>query len=146
PLHLWLPRAHAGAPAAASAILSALVVKGSFLIVLRLWFDVLPAGPGRPAATVLAALGASAILVGSAMALRQERLKLLIAYSTIAQIGYLFLIFPLATGNGVTPPWATIAWTGGILQLLAHAFAKAGMFMAAGVAAEAFGHDRIEAL
>jgi formate hydrogenlyase subunit 3/multisubunit Na+/H+ antiporter MnhD subunit len=146
PLHLWLPRAHAGAPAAASAILSALVVKGSFLIVLRLWFDVLPAGPGLHAATMLGALGAAAILVGSAMALRQERLKLLIAYSTIAQIGYLFLVFPLATGTGATPPWASIAWTGGILQLLAHAFAKAGMFMAAGVAAETLGHDRIDGL
>ena len=53
PLHLWLPPAHAGAPAPASAVLSALVVKGSFFIIVRLWFDVMPggAGPGRrPAA------------------------------------------------------------------------------------------------
>ena len=53
PLHLWLPPAHAGAPAAASAVLSALVVKGSFFIVVRLWFDVMPALPalaGRAAA------------------------------------------------------------------------------------------------
>ena len=42
PLHLWLPPAHAGAPAAASAVLSALVVKGSFFIVVRLWFDAVP--------------------------------------------------------------------------------------------------------
>src|SRR5208282_4262641 len=42
PLHLWLPPAHAGAPPAASAVLSALVVKGSFFIVVRLWFDVMP--------------------------------------------------------------------------------------------------------
>jgi NADH:ubiquinone oxidoreductase subunit 5 (subunit L)/multisubunit Na+/H+ antiporter MnhA subunit len=42
PLHLWLPPAHAGAPAAASAVLSALVVKGSFFLVVRLWFDVMP--------------------------------------------------------------------------------------------------------
>ena len=40
PLHLWLPPAHAGAPAAASAVLSAVVVKGSFFLVVRLWFDV----------------------------------------------------------------------------------------------------------
>ena len=46
PLHLWLPPAHAGAPAAASAVLSALVVKGSFFIVVRLWFDVMPGLPG----------------------------------------------------------------------------------------------------
>ena len=43
PLHLWLPQAHAGAPAAASAVLSALVVKGSFFLIVRLWFDA-PAG------------------------------------------------------------------------------------------------------
>ena len=42
PLHLWLPPAHAGAPAAASAVLSAVVVKGSFFLVVRLWFDVMP--------------------------------------------------------------------------------------------------------
>src|SRR6202044_4253506 len=46
PLHLWLPPAHANAPAAASAVLSALVVKGSFFLVVRLWFDVLAPLPG----------------------------------------------------------------------------------------------------
>ena len=47
PLHLWLPPAHANAPAAASAMLSGLVVKGSFFLVVRLWFDALPASAGR---------------------------------------------------------------------------------------------------
>ncbi|WP_310389655.1 complex I subunit 5 family protein, partial [Roseateles sp.] len=96
PLHIWLPPAHAGAPAAASAILSALVVKGSWFLVVRLWFDVMPAVITLPAAQVLAGMGAAAIVVGSVVALRQQRLKLLVAYSTIAQIGYLFLMFPLA--------------------------------------------------
>ena len=50
PLHLWLPPAHAGAPAPASAVLSALVVKGSFFLILRLWFDVMPALLSLPAA------------------------------------------------------------------------------------------------
>ena len=57
PLHLWLPPAHAGAPAAASAILSGLVVKGSFFIVVRLWFNVMPGLPGFAATQLLAALG-----------------------------------------------------------------------------------------
>ncbi len=47
PLHLWLPPAHANAPAAASAVLSGLVVKGSFFLVVRLWFDVLGVPPRR---------------------------------------------------------------------------------------------------
>ena len=69
PLHLWLPPAHANAPAAASAVLSGLVVKGSFFLVVRLWFDVLPALPGVAAGTILAALGSAAILFGSVLAL-----------------------------------------------------------------------------
>jgi multicomponent Na+:H+ antiporter subunit D len=142
PLHLWLPPAHAGAPAAASALLSALVVKGSFFLIVRIWFDVMPGLPSMAAAQILGALGAAAIVVGSVVALRQARLKLMIAYSTVAQIGYLFFLFPLATGQ----TWNGIAWTGGMLQLVAHAFAKAAMFLAAGLIGEAVGHDRIAEL
>jgi formate hydrogenlyase subunit 3/multisubunit Na+/H+ antiporter MnhD subunit len=140
PLHLWLPPAHANAPAAASAVLSGLVVKGSFFLILRLWFYVLPALPAAGAANILGALGSAAIIVGSVLALRQARLKLLIAYSTVAQIGYLFLVFPLASGAGA---WTGIGWSAGMMQVLAHAFAKAAMFFSAGLLAEALGHDQI---
>jgi formate hydrogenlyase subunit 3/multisubunit Na+/H+ antiporter MnhD subunit len=143
PLHLWLPPAHANAPAAASAVLSGLVVKGSFLLTLRLWFYVLPALPAAGAANILGALGSAAIIVGSVLALRQARLKLLIAYSTVAQIGYLFLVFPLATGAHV---WSGIGWSAGMMQIFAHAFAKAAMFLSAGLLAEALGHDQIARL
>ncbi|HKM69787.1 MAG TPA: proton-conducting transporter membrane subunit [Stellaceae bacterium] len=146
PFHLWLPPAHAGAPAPASAILSGLVVKAPFFLVVRLWFDVMPRMPERAAAQVLGVLGAAAILFGSVVALRQMRLKLLIAYSTVAQIGYLFLMFPLAVRPETGNPWSTVAWTGGVLQAISHAFAKAAMFMAAGLIAEALGHDRISGL
>lgn len=145
PLHLWLPPAHAGAPAAASAILSGLVVKGSFFIVVRLWFQVMPGLPGFAAAQLLAALGAAAIVFGSIVALRQERLKLLIAYSTLAQIGYLFLMFPLAYDvSGRLENGGALA--GGLLQAVSHATAKAAMFMAAGSIYATLGQDRIAAL
>jgi formate hydrogenlyase subunit 3/multisubunit Na+/H+ antiporter MnhD subunit len=143
PLHLWLPPAHASAPAPASAVLSALVVKGSFVLIVRLWFDVMPGLPSHAAAQILAALGAAAILFGSVLALRQARLKMLIAYSTVAQLGYLFLMFPLAAGPGAAQLGA---WTGGLLQAISHACAKAAMFMAAGLIAQALGHDRIAGL
>ena len=143
PLHLWLPPAHAGAPPAASAVLSALVVKGSFFIVIRLWFDVAPTLPGLAAAQILAGLGAAAILFGSLVALRQQRLKLLIAYSTLAQIGYLFLMFPLAFDAASGAFVRGSALTAGMLQIIAHATAKAAMFMAAGLLYKAYGHDRI---
>src|SRR5215475_8924794 len=143
PLHLWLPAAHAGAPAAASAILSALVVKGSFFIAVRLWFDVMPGLPDFAATQLLGALGATAIVVGSIVALRQQRLKLLIAYSTLAQIGYLFLMFPLA----LDPTSGTLesggALAGGMVQAMSHATAKAAMFMSAGSIYATLGHDRL---
>jgi formate hydrogenlyase subunit 3/multisubunit Na+/H+ antiporter MnhD subunit len=146
PLHLWLPPAHAGAPPAASAVLSALVVKASFYLVVRLWFDTLPVLITEAAAQGLAVLGGAAILLGSAMALRQRRLKLLIAYSTVAQLGYLFLMFPLVGGTTEAQPWVAGAWAGGALHAVSHAFAKAAMFLAAGLVLESAGHDRIASL
>ena len=143
PLHIWLPPAHAGAPAAASAVLSALVIKGSWFLVVRLWFDVMPGVVTLPSAQLLGALGASAIVVGSVVALRQERLKLLVAYSTVAQIGYLFLMFPLAFDGASHALAHGSALTGGLLQAVSHATAKASMFMAAGLIYAALGHDRI---
>ena len=146
PLHLWLPPAHAGAPAAASAVLSALVVKGSWFLVVRLWFDVMPAVVTFSSAQLLGGLGAAAILVFSVVALRQERLKLLIAYSTLAQIGYLFLMFPLAFDVAAGQLDGGGALAGGMLQAISHATAKAAMFMAAGSIYAALGHDRLVGL
>ncbi|MFN0067359.1 MAG: complex I subunit 5 family protein [Limisphaerales bacterium] len=143
PLHLWLPPAHAGAPPAASAVLSALVVKAGFFLVLRLWFGLLAGAPLQAAAQLLAALGAGAVLYGSVLALRQARLKLLIAYSTLAQIGYLFLVFPLA---GADEALHAQALTGGLLQVMSHALAKAAMFLGAGLLATGLGSDRLDGL
>ena len=146
PLHLWLPPAHAGAPAPASAVLSALVVKGSFFIVVRLWFQVMPALPGPAAARLLGGLGAVAIVFGGALALRQERLKLMVAYSTLAQLGYLFLMFPLAVDPVSGVLVSGDALTAGMVQAASHAMAKAAMFLAAGAIYAALGHDRVAGL
>jgi formate hydrogenlyase subunit 3/multisubunit Na+/H+ antiporter MnhD subunit len=143
PLHLWLPPAHAGAPPAGSALLSGLVVKGAFVLLVRLWFWVLP-GPPVAGAELLATLGAAAILVGSVVALRQEKLKALLAYSTVAQIGYLFLMFPLLMAGD--PDAASRAWMGGMLQATSHALAKAAMFLAAGLIVQSIGEDRVAGL
>lgn len=145
PLHLWLPPAHAGAPAAASAVLSGLVIKGSWFLIVRLWLDVLPGVVTLPSAQLLGGLGAAAILLGNVVALRQARLKLLVAYSTVAQIGYLFLMFPLAFGGAPALERGS-ALTAGLLQAVSHATAKASMFMVAGLIYKAVGHDRIAGL
>ncbi len=142
PLHIWLPPAHANAPVPVSAVLSGLVVKASFYVLLRFWFQIFYPMLTPSAGHFLGALGAGAILWGSLQAFRQERLKLLVAYSTVAQLGYLFLLFPLTEMANV----AGTAWSGGIYQALSHAFAKAAMFLAAGNIMLALGHDRISQL
>jgi multicomponent Na+:H+ antiporter subunit D len=148
PLHFWLPQAHTSAPAPVSAVLSGLVVKASFYMLVRLWFEAFPDTITYQAATFMGVLGAGAVLWGSLHAIAQTRLKLLIAYSTVAQIGYLFVMMPLALAPIVDPEvliasWSVDAWRGGVYQALSHAFAKASMFMAAGSIMYALGHDRI---
>ncbi len=143
PAHFWLPPAHSNAPSPVSAVLSALVVKGSFYILLRLWTDVGDPSYVPGMGTLLGVLGATAIVWGSIQALRQERLKMLVAYSTVAQIGYLFLLFPLVeiAGRHVAD-----AWSAGVFHAVSHALAKSAMFLAAGAVLSRFGHDRIEGL
>jgi formate hydrogenlyase subunit 3/multisubunit Na+/H+ antiporter MnhD subunit len=145
PLHFWLPAAHASAPAPVSAVLSALVVKASFYLVLRLWLDVFTEAVTPAAANLLGVLGAGAVLWGSWCALRAERLKLLAAYSTVAQLGYLVLFFPLLQA---LPPGAArdLAVGGLIIVALTHGFAKAGLFLAIGIIQQRSGHDSIRNL
>ncbi len=143
PFHVWLPPAHAGAPAPASAMLSGLVPKASFVILIRLWFEAMPDQAGSGALLLLGLMGAAAVIWGSLRALSQPRLKLIVAYSTVAQLGYMFLIFPLAGGDGAAQPWAAGAWTGGMFQALSHGLAKAAMFLCAGLWIIAAGGDRL---
>ncbi len=143
PFHGWLPPAHASAPAPGSALLSALVVKASFYILLRLWVDVY-GDPTAAGLLVLGLLGAAAILWGSILALRQVSLKQLVAYSTVAQLGYLFVMFPLLWPQ--TGGWGAEAWAGGLLHGLSHGVAKAAMFLAAGCITYAVARDDLPSL
>jgi len=144
PFSFWLPPAHGGAPAPVSALLSALVIKATFYLILRLWSNLI--APLAPAAVpqLLGLLGAAAIGWGSLQALRQARLKMLVAYSTVAQIGYLFLLFPIALQ--ATPAGFGTAWAGVLVQAVSHGLAKAAMFAAAGTIALAAGHDTVARL
>ncbi len=144
PFHFWLPPAHGGAPAPVSALLSALVIKASFYLILRLWFGLFLPLTTPLAAQLLGGLGALAIAWGSWRAFMQPRLKMLIAYSTVAQMGYLFLLFPLASQS--SPLVSQSAFQGGVLQLLAHGLAKSAMFAASGVLVVVLGSDRIAGL
>lgn len=139
PLHFWLPPAHAGAAAPVSALLSSLVLKGSFYVLLRIYLQYPNLVDGL---NVLMGLGGAAILWGSLQAVRQSRLKLLIAYSTVAQMGYLFLFLPLA----VSTDRSAVALAGLALFALSHASAKAAAFLSAGSMQWALGSDRMDSL
>ncbi len=141
PMHFWLPPAHANALAPVSAILSALVIKGSFYLLFRLWFEVFASSITTEALNVMGGLGAGAILWGAIQAMRQHRLKLMVAYSTVSQLGYLFVAFPLSRAADNAQVWSIV-----IFMAMAHACAKSAMFMSAGTIFLHFGHDRIQDL
>jgi formate hydrogenlyase subunit 3/multisubunit Na+/H+ antiporter MnhD subunit len=145
PLHFWLPPAHANAPAPVSAVLSALVVKAAFYLVLRVWLDLFAPLATSGLGHLFGLLGASAVLWGSWCAIRAERLKLLAAYSTVAQIGYLFLFLPLIL-QGADAVVRQTALGGLVLMAIGHGFAKSALFLAAGVIQQRAGHDRIRDL
>jgi formate hydrogenlyase subunit 3/multisubunit Na+/H+ antiporter MnhD subunit len=142
PLHFWLPPAHANAPAPVSAVLSALVVKASFYILLRLWLAVFHSLISPSAVELLGIMAAAAVIWGSLRALTADRLKMMVAYSTVAQIGYLFLIFPLSR----LTQGSQAALQGGLYFVFSHACAKAAVFLTAGNVIHVMGHDRIARL
>lgn len=140
PMHFWLPPAHANAPSPVSALLSSVVVTASAYIALRLGFTVFSPLLASPLAPVIGTLGAAAVIWGSLSALLQPRMKMVVAYSTIAQVGYIFLLFPLAAAS---PAAATLAWYGAIYFAVCHACAKAAAFLAAGAVLDVAGHDEV---
>lgn len=136
PMHFWLPAAHTQAPSAVSPLLSGVMVKAAFAVLARLWFLSVGELVTTSAAQLIGVLGAVAIVWGSLAALSAVQLKRLIAASTVAQLGLLFLMVPLVAGGGVD------AWTGGIVLAVTHALAKAAMLMAAVVIIDGAREDR----
>ncbi len=139
PLHVWLPDAHGSAPTSSSAILSALVVKVYIIIFLKLVFrvftlDFISLVPLQFSLLLMSTLG---IFLGSLLAIRQTDIKKMLAYSTVAQIGYVFLGIGLFTYNGLM---------GALLHILNHAVMKAMLFLSAGLMIKLTGRRRINTL
>lgn len=140
PAHYWLPPAHANAPAPVSALLSGLVVTAAFYILLRIASGLFVHVETLRWADLLGTLGAISVLWGGLQALRQDRLKMVVAYSTVSQVGYGFLLFPLALAGGAA---AEYAWNGAVYFALAHAVAKAAAFLSVGALMHQMGNDRL---
>lgn len=137
PLHAWLPPAYVSAPPPATALLSALIGKAPFIVLVRLWREVFVVVVGAGTATLAGALGAASVVWASLFALRQRRLKGVLAYSSLAHVGYLLLLFPLESAR---------AYAGVVYVAISHAVASASMFVAAGIVERSVGRDDLEAL
>ena len=139
PFHFWLPPAHSHAVAPVSALLSGIVLKAWFYLQVRLWLGPFSglAEADNAVFTVIGVLGSGAIIWGALQAWREQRIKLIIAYSTVGQIGYLFLLFPLFAAA------PAVAWNGAFYQVIAHGCAKAAAFLAAGNILYALQSDRV---
>lgn len=138
PLHTWLPDAHSIAPSPVSVLLSALVIKVGAYSIIRSVFTVF--GPGlleqsgvvTIPVTWMASLG---ILLGSIYAITQTDIKRMLAYSSVAHIGYILLGIGLAS---------TASMTGGIFHILNHALGKACLFFCAGAVLHKTGIRNVE--
>ncbi|WP_111642313.1 complex I subunit 5 family protein [Marinimicrobium alkaliphilum] len=141
PLHLWLPPAHAGAPTAVSALLSALVVKGPLFILWLIWSEIAPPALARDMGFIMALAGVAALLSGGWSAMRTPYIKTLVAYSTVAQLGYALMALGLLL-YWELPELHVALW----LFVLSHGLAKVSMFLAAGEMQATLGSKRISAL
>jgi multicomponent Na+:H+ antiporter subunit D len=124
PLHLWLPNAYTYAPSVVTAFLAATATKVAVYVLLRFMLDIfgIDFALGRmPFEYILLPVGVIGILSASLVAIYQVEVKRLLAYSSIAQIGYMLLGIGLASTTGVT---------GAILHLFNHALMKGALFLA----------------
>ncbi len=140
PLHVWLPNAYTYAPHIATAFLAACSTKVSLYVLLRFDFFVFQgnlAGHAFQFAAYLMPLALLGILVGSAVAMFEKNLKRLLAFSSVAQIGYMMLGASLVTIAGLSA---------GIVHIFNHALAKGGLFLAVAALAMAAAGLRIEDL
>ena len=126
PLHLWLPNAYAFAPTAVTVFLAATATKVAVYVMIRIVYTVF-GGPAifaaMPIDEMLMGLGMLSMIGASLVAIFQDNVKRLLAYSSLSQIGYMVLGLGLANVAGLA---------GGIVHIFNHAMMKAALFMALG--------------
>lgn len=124
PLHFWLPNAYAFAPSLVTIFLAATATKVALYLLARFMYMIFPEAIGPDASIVgalMLLLAVLAIFLASAAAFWQVDVKRMLAYSSVAQVGYMLLALSLGTTAGIAAAW---------LLLLTHALAKGGLFMA----------------
>lgn len=147
PLHVWLPLAHPAAPSHVSALMSGVMTKVAVYGFIRVVFDLL----GEPtwwAAIVVLFLGGATVVLGILHALMEKDLKRILAYSTIENIGIIFVSLGLALafrayGMGLA---AALALTAALFHVLNHSFFKSLLFFGAGAVLTATGERDMDKL
>ncbi|MFC7071025.1 complex I subunit 4 family protein [Halobaculum lipolyticum] len=125
PVHTWLPDAHVQAPTPVSVMLAGVLLKMGTYALLRFNFTMLPDVATRPlVATVVAAVAVISVIYGAMLALAQQDLKRIVAYSSVSSMGYVILGLIAYTGLGIG---------GATFQMVAHGLISGLMFMAVGV-------------
>lgn len=139
PLHAWLVAAHPAAPAPASAVFSAMIVKVGVLGIIRVVYYIFGASflRGSWVQTVWLTLTLLTVFMGSMLAYREPVLKKRLAYSTISQISYILFGLAVMNGEGVT---------GSFLHVLCHGFIKAALFLCVGAVIYQTGKTRADEL
>lgn len=138
PVHRWLPNAYTYAPSAMSAFLAATATKVALYVLLRFFFTIFGETFSFEIMRldwILLALSMIAIVVASVIAIYNRNVKRLLAYSSVAQIGYMTLGIGIGTLTGVTA---------GILHMFNHALMKGGLFMALGCIVYKIGSARLD--
>ena len=131
PVHTWLPDAHVEAPTGGSVILAAIMLKMGGYGFVRLSLPMLPDG-SMYFSGLMIALSLIAIVYIGFVALMQTDMKKLIAYSSIAHMGFVtlgfFLFWSIGSGSG-----AELGITGGMVQMISHGLVSGAMFLCVGV-------------
>jgi len=133
PLHTWLPDAHGSAPTTSSAILSSLVLKAPIVFLIKIIYQAygLEVLQDTPVFTILLILGLAGMILGSIFAIYQKEIKRVIAYSSVAQMGYIFFGIGLGTEMGLRVA---------LFHIFAHALTKAMLFLCVGSMIEQSGY------
>lgn len=138
PLHKWLPNAYTYAPSAVTTFLASTATKVALYILIRIFLSVVDTAPlvaDHTWAEMLIPFAVLGMFSASAVAMFQNNVKKMLAYSSVAQIGYMALGIGMATTTGVTA---------GILHMMNHAMIKATLFMAVGCVMLRLGSVRLE--
>ena len=131
PFHTWLPDAHPAAPAPISAMLSGVVIKTGIYGIIRVLVLVLHPAPidWSVLIVVVAVFAVLTMTVGNVMALLQNDIKRLLAFSSVAQIGYIILAISVGLFGGIIGAYGL---TAGLLHVMNHAIMKGLLFLCSG--------------